>query len=55
MQTLTVSEWSVDYVGGQVGALDGTIAFTVDGESFPFGGSFVYPASNEPNVSIRCR
>jgi hypothetical protein len=53
-QSLSIDTWQVVYVDGEVGALDGTIEFGVDGEAFPFVGRFDYPKASEPVVSIRC-
>jgi hypothetical protein len=53
-QTLTIDTWTVDYVDGAVGALDGEIAFRVQGDNFDFDASLVYPESNAPDITISC-
>ena len=53
-QELTVDEWTVKYVDGEVGALDGKIGFKVDGKHFPFLGLFEYEDSGWPKITLSC-
>ena len=53
-QTLTVDTWTVEYVDGAVGALDGDIGFTVEGDRFDFEATMSYERSNTPEIAIRC-
>lgn len=53
-QTLVRETFDVSYVGGQVGALDGTIAFAVKGGPMPYKVSMFYPSANAPKVTFSC-
>jgi hypothetical protein len=53
-QTLSVHTWTVDYVDGAVGALDGEIGFTVRGDGFDFDANLAYPAAPVPKITITC-
>lgn len=53
-QTLTVHTWTVEYVDGAVGALDGDIGFSVEGDRFDFDATMSYERSNTPEIAIRC-
>lgn len=54
-QSLTTTTFDVQYVGGKVGKLDGSIGFAIDGGPLPFAATFQYPRSNEPVVRFACR
>ena len=53
-QTLQVHTWTVDYVDGAVGALDGEIGFSVRGDGFDFDATLDYPAAPAPDITIKC-
>lgn len=53
-QTLEVHTWTVDYVDGEVGALDGEIGFIVRGDGFDFDATLDYPSANAPDITVKC-
>jgi len=53
-QTITVTEWAMQYQPGSSGTLDGSITFEVRGGAFPYRVKFVYPHRKEPDVSLSC-
>jgi hypothetical protein len=53
-QTIEKRTWQVSYVGGKVGALDGTISFAVKGGALPFVVTYTYPKQAEPDVKLSC-
>jgi len=54
-QTIENKTWNVSYVGGQIGALDGTIAFSVKGGVVPYVATFTYPKQAEPQIKLTCQ
>ena len=53
-QSLDSAQFAVAYVGGKVGALDGTISFSVKGGALPHKATFTYAKTNEPVVKLAC-
>ena len=53
-QELIVDDWSIEFVNGSVGALQGTIDFHVDGNHFDFAGTMVYNNSTYADPELSC-
>lgn len=51
-QILAVDAWEVEYTGSQ--ALDGEVAFHVDGRHFPFAGTMSWSGTQYPDRTLRC-
>jgi hypothetical protein len=53
-QELTTTRWDVQYVDGAIGALDGTIGFSIAGGPLPYDVTFSYPRAADPIVKVAC-
>ena len=53
-QKLETTRWEVQYVGGKIGKLDGTIGFEITGGPLQYGSTFTYDKTNEPVVKFAC-
>ncbi|MCC6998969.1 MAG: hypothetical protein IT370_30430 [Deltaproteobacteria bacterium] len=53
-QTITVTNWAMQYQPGSSGTLDGSITFEVRGGAFPYRAVFNYPHRKEPDITLSC-
>ncbi len=53
-QDLIVDDWGIEFVSGNIGALEGTVTFTVEGGDFPYLGSLDYQNSSYGDVDLEC-
>lgn len=54
-QTITVTDWTMEFKGDGGKVLDGTIGLDVDGGAFPYAVKFTYPHRMEPDIDLTCR
>jgi hypothetical protein len=53
-QTIHITEWTMKFQSDGT-ALDGTIAFDVEGGAFPYSVRFTYPHRKEPDITLSCK
>jgi hypothetical protein len=53
-QTLTVTDFAMEFTGGSVGTMDGHVDFEVRGGDFDWNGRFEYPHRKDPDITISC-
>lgn len=53
-QDLIVDDWGVEFVNGNVGALQGTIEFHVDGGPFDYLGALNYDNATYADIDLQC-
>lgn len=53
-QDLVVDDWGVEFVNGNVGALQGTIEFHVDGGPFEYLGALNYDNATYADIDLEC-
>lgn len=53
-QDLIVDDWGVEFVNGNIGALQGTIEFHVDGGPFGYGGALNYDNATYADIDLEC-
>ena len=53
-QDLIVDDWAVEFVNGNIGALQGTIEFHVDGGPFGYGGALNYDNATYADIDLEC-
>jgi hypothetical protein len=54
-QTITITEWTMQFRGDGSTVLDGTIALDVTGGAFPYSVRFTYPHRKEPDIQLSCK
>jgi hypothetical protein len=54
-QTITVTDWTMQFKGDGGKVLDGTIGLDVDGGEFPYAVKFTYPHRMDPDIDLTCR
>ncbi len=53
-QDLVVDDWGVEFVHGNVGALEGVVDFHVEGGPLPYLGALVYENSTYAEIDLSC-
>lgn len=53
-QDLVVDDWGVEFVNGNVGALEGVVDFHVEGGPLPYVGALVYENSTYAAIDLSC-
>jgi hypothetical protein len=53
-QTLTITDFGMEFSGGAAGTMDGYVDFQVRGGDFDWAGRFVYPHRKTPDVTLSC-